>query len=143
MTFWFDFSSPYAYLGYCALERIQRDAGSSLQIVLRPFLLGALFKEIGTPMLPGQAQNKSKVAYGRQDLMQWSAYTSAVNSQEYPKIPEVNLRWPEQFPIRSVTALRVAILEPKVVDVICTFFLPAVASIETDSSKFSSSSLAR
>jgi hypothetical protein len=45
LKFWFDFSSPWSYLGWSQLERIQRDAGPGLKIVLKPFLLGALFRE--------------------------------------------------------------------------------------------------
>jgi 2-hydroxychromene-2-carboxylate isomerase len=44
LKFWFDFSSPWSYLAYSQLERIQREAGPGLRIELKPFLLGALFK---------------------------------------------------------------------------------------------------
>lgn len=135
MTFWYDFSSPWAYLGWyvCSLstrtvamlvlrsfflfvrtqlERLQREAGDSLKIELKPFLLGALFKAIGTPMLPGLAQIPAKVQYAKQDLQDWNTYWSAVNSQEYPPIDPPNFQYCDEFPIRSVTALRVALLEP-------------------------------
>lgn len=44
LEFWYDFSSPWAYIGWTQLERIKREAGSSLEVVMVPMLLGALFK---------------------------------------------------------------------------------------------------
>lgn len=118
LKFWFDFSSPWAFLGWSQLERLQRDAGPGLKIVYKPFLLGALFKEIGTPMLPGQALIPAKQKYASQDILDWVRYWSAVNKQEYPPIEGPNFRWPDEFPIRSVTALRVAILDPSTIPAI-------------------------
>lgn len=57
--------------------------------------------------------------YMRKDLEDWNAYWNAVNSQEYPEIEGPNFVYADEFPIRSVTALRVAILEPKTVPAIC------------------------
>ena len=47
---WLDYSSPFAYLGSTQIERVARESGG--RALFRPFLLGALFKEIGTPMVP-------------------------------------------------------------------------------------------
>ncbi|KAK4048212.1 hypothetical protein OIV83_004917 [Microbotryomycetes sp. JL201] len=118
LKFWFDFSSPWAYLGWTQLERIQRDAGPGLKIELKPFLLGALFKAIGTPMVPMEAASEARRKYTRQDMEDWSSYWDLVNAQEYPPIEGAHLQWPDEFPIRSVTALRVALLEEKVVPAI-------------------------
>ena len=46
----YDFSSPFAYLGFTQIERVASAVGAPVKF--RPMLLGALFKEIGTPMLP-------------------------------------------------------------------------------------------
>lgn len=137
LTFWFDFSkretrlfacsfetyldnmncagSPWAYLGFSQLERLQRDAGPGLKIELKPFLLGGLFRAIGTPLVPMNTLSEAKRRYNAQDLMDWSAYWDGCNAKEYPPIEGPHLRWPDEFPIRSVTALRVAIIEPKTV----------------------------
>ncbi|KAM0750379.1 thioredoxin-like protein [Meredithblackwellia eburnea MCA 4105] len=115
LKFWFDFSSPWAYLGYTQLTRLQRESGSGLIIELKPFLLGALFREIGTPIVPMQNMPEEKQRYARQDQEDWVRYWSAVNAQEHPPLPPVKLEWPDEFPIRSVTALRVALLEPKTI----------------------------
>lgn len=45
VEFWYDFSSPWAFLGWTQLERLQRTFGKDLQIDMKPFLLGALFRE--------------------------------------------------------------------------------------------------
>jgi 2-hydroxychromene-2-carboxylate isomerase len=45
LQFWYDFSSPWAFLGWTQLERLQRTFGKNLEIEMKPFLLGALFRE--------------------------------------------------------------------------------------------------
>lgn len=45
VEFWYDFSSPWAYLGWTQLNRLQRTFGQNLEIVMKPFLLGILFRE--------------------------------------------------------------------------------------------------
>ena len=45
MEFWYDFSSPWAFLGWTQLARLQRIFGPGLKIEMKPFLLGILFRE--------------------------------------------------------------------------------------------------
>jgi hypothetical protein len=45
VEFWYDFSSPWAFLGWTQLERMKREAGIELRIEMKPMLLGALFRE--------------------------------------------------------------------------------------------------
>lgn len=45
LEFWYDFSSPWAFLGWTQLARLQRVFGSRLKIDMKPFLLGILFRE--------------------------------------------------------------------------------------------------
>lgn len=45
LEFWYDFSSPWAFLGWTQLQRLQRIFGPDLEIVMKPFLLGILFRE--------------------------------------------------------------------------------------------------
>jgi len=45
LEFWYDFSSPWAFLGWTQLEALKRQFGSDLQIDMKPFLLGILFRE--------------------------------------------------------------------------------------------------
>jgi 2-hydroxychromene-2-carboxylate isomerase len=50
VTFYYDFSSPFSYLGATQVERVCAARGATVR--WRPFLLGALFKSIGTPDVP-------------------------------------------------------------------------------------------
>ena len=45
LEFYYDFSSPWAFLGWTQLSRMKREAGPNLEIELKPILLGALFRE--------------------------------------------------------------------------------------------------
>jgi 2-hydroxychromene-2-carboxylate isomerase len=45
LEFWYDFSSPWAFLGWTQLGRLQKTFGSGLEIEMKPILLGALFRE--------------------------------------------------------------------------------------------------
>jgi 2-hydroxychromene-2-carboxylate isomerase len=44
LEFWFDFSSPWAFLGWTQLERLRRQYGTKLEVVMKPILVGGLFK---------------------------------------------------------------------------------------------------
>lgn len=46
LQFWYDFSSPWAFLGWTQLARLRRQFGSRLEIEMKPFLLGILFREM-------------------------------------------------------------------------------------------------
>jgi hypothetical protein len=45
LEFWYDFSSPWAFLGWTQLDSLKKTFGNGLQIEMRPILLGALFRE--------------------------------------------------------------------------------------------------
>jgi hypothetical protein len=45
MEFWYDFSSPWAFLGWTQLKKLQKLFGSGLEIEMKPILVGALFRE--------------------------------------------------------------------------------------------------
>ena len=119
LEFWYDFSSPWAYLGYTQLGRLQRTYGSNLEIVMKPFLLGILFREIGAPNMPMLAISAAKAAWSRQDHADWTAYWNAVNISEGGADKLISFQWAEVFPIRTPTVLRVAIVEPKTVPLLC------------------------
>ncbi|KAH7371541.1 DSBA-like thioredoxin domain-containing protein [Pyrenochaeta sp. MPI-SDFR-AT-0127] len=114
LEFWYDFSSPWAFLGYTQLARLQRTF-PDLEIVMKPFLLGILFREIGAPNLPMSAVSATKALWSRQDHADWTAYWNAVNVQDGKKDKNIDFHWADQFPIRTPTVLRVAIVDPKTV----------------------------
>lgn len=112
LEFWYDFSSPWAFLGWTQLERLQRTFGPSLEIITKPFLLGILFREIGAPMLPSGSVSPAKATWSRQDHADWTHYWNSVNAQEGSPDKAVSFYWADIFPIRTPTVLRVAIAEP-------------------------------
>jgi 2-hydroxychromene-2-carboxylate isomerase len=95
VTFYYDFSSPYAYLGSTQIERVAAAHGARVRF--RPMLLGALFKAIGTPVVPMATFAEPKRRYYHRDLFDWARYWS------------VDFRWPSRFPMRTVAALRLAL----------------------------------
>lgn len=119
LEFWYDFSSPWAFLGYTQLARLQRTFGSNLEIVLKPFLLGILFREIGAPNMPMLAVSPTKAAWSRQDHADWTAYWNAVNASEGSSDKNIAFHWADVFPIRTPMVLRVAIVEPSTVPLLC------------------------
>lgn len=87
-----DFASPYSYLGTVPLL----DSG----VVLRPMLLGAVFKTIGAPLIPMATFGETRRAWAAWDL------------GETARLRGLPFRFTSHFPLNTVTALRLAILEP-------------------------------
>ncbi len=96
IEFWYDFSSPFSYLAASQIEALAARAGARLE--WRPMLLGAVFKDIGGPNVPILAMSESKRRYMGRELDNWSSAW------------QVPFRWNSNFPIKTVTALRLALL---------------------------------
>ena len=95
VDFWYDFSSPFAYLGSTRIEALASRVGATLR--WRPMLLGALFKDIGTPNVPLFTMPAAKRNYLGQDIARWASFWN------------VPFRFPGKFPQKTVTALRLAL----------------------------------
>jgi 2-hydroxychromene-2-carboxylate isomerase len=95
VTFYYDFSSPYSYLAATQIDAVAASVGGTVR--WRPFLLGALFKQLGTPNVPLMAFPQAKQDWSRNDLYDWAGHWG------------VPFRWPSRFPMRTVTALRMAL----------------------------------
>lgn len=93
---WIDYSSPFAYLASTQIERVARESGA--RAVFRPFLLGALFKEIGTATIPLATFSAAKQRHTSLDMHRWADHWG------------VPFRWPSRFPLRTVEALRLTLL---------------------------------
>ncbi len=104
LHFFHDFSSPFSYLASTQVERVAREAGAALR--LRPILLGALFREIGTPDVPLFSFNTVKQAYYLRDLTDWADHW------------EVPFRFPDVFPFRTVLPLRLALAVPDLTSIL-------------------------
>ncbi|MFN3202559.1 MAG: 2-hydroxychromene-2-carboxylate isomerase [Bradymonadia bacterium] len=97
-----DFASPFSYLASTQVGRITRRRG--LTLTHRPILLGAMFRDIGTPNVPMMAMSPAKRAHAGQDILRWADWWG------------VTLRWPSAFPLRTVAPLRVALQAPELTD---------------------------
>jgi 2-hydroxychromene-2-carboxylate isomerase len=98
LEFWFDFSSPYAYLASTQVRRVADAHGAEL--VYQPFLLGALFKAIGTPLVPVMEASEARRRYQGRDLHDWA---------EHYGVP---FRFPSRFPLRTLKPLRMVLAAP-------------------------------
>lgn len=101
LRWYYDFSSPFAYLSSLRISELASAAEVRLEPV--PILLGALFKSIGTPMIPLQTFPQAKQAWALQDLHDWAAWWGG------------GFRFTSHFPVHTVAALRVAIQAPEAI----------------------------
>ncbi|KAG2180279.1 hypothetical protein INT43_004068 [Umbelopsis isabellina] len=119
VTFYYDFASPWSYLGYTQLYRFK---ALGCDIDYRPVVVGALFKSIGGPNMPMAAMSDSLRRMQLQDLQNWTLFWKAVMKQSGMEAGKVDkamqVNWPDKFPIRSIVALRVGLLEPATTDCI-------------------------
>jgi 2-hydroxychromene-2-carboxylate isomerase len=89
VEFYFDFGSPYSYLAYRALPGIAAAHGA--QIVLRPMLLGGVFKATGNH---SPIEIPAKNRWLQLDLERWAARYGA------------GFRHNPYFPINTLTLMR-------------------------------------
>lgn len=89
IDFYFDFSSPYGYLGAELIGDISSKHKRS--VVWRPYLMGAVFKKLGSKPL---VNVPLKGTYARRDI---------VRTAKYYDIP---FSIPQSFPVNSVSACR-------------------------------------
>jgi len=97
-VYW-DFSSPFAYLGATQVPAVARRTGA--RVTWRPLLLGGLFRSIGTPDAPILSFSEAKRQYLWKDLERAAAYLG------------VPYRFPSRFPMSTVKALRVYLALPE------------------------------
>lgn len=99
VDFWFDLSSPFAYLGSTQVEAAAARHGAVVR--WRPFLLGGLFKAIGTPDVPLFAAPEPKRRHYLADLVRWADHWG------------VPFRFPSRFPMNTVKPLRMVLSLPE------------------------------
>lgn len=89
VDFWFDFTSPYGYIGAELVEALAARHGRAVR--WHPVLLGPIFKTVGTAPL---VQIPIKGEYAKHDF---------ARTARYHKVP---FRLPEKFPVGSQVAAR-------------------------------------
>jgi 2-hydroxychromene-2-carboxylate isomerase len=101
LELYWDFSSPFAYLGSTQAEALAARTGATL--IWRPMLLGAVFKAIGQADAPILTWSEQKRSYYFKDLARWAEHWG------------VPFRFPSRFPMMTVKALRAwhALPEPR------------------------------
>jgi 2-hydroxychromene-2-carboxylate isomerase len=99
-----DPSSPYSYLGVSRVEAVAAEVGATVR--WSPILLGALFTDIGTPLVPVATFSAPKRAWVMADL----AEAAARHGLPY--------RFPRAFPLRTVLPLRVLLQAPAATHVV-------------------------
>ena len=94
IEFWFDFGSNYSYLSMLRICRLAADAG--VQVRLKPFMLGPIFKALGWETSPFVLQTL-KGNYVWRDMQR--------------QCDKYGLRWqrPSSFPRNGLLAARIAL----------------------------------
>lgn len=95
VRFWFDFSSPFAYLAATQVESLCARNNATLQ--WSPILLGGLFRELGQANVPLFAMSPEKQVYVGKDIERWAWWWG------------VPFQFSPHFPLRTVLPLRVAL----------------------------------
>jgi 2-hydroxychromene-2-carboxylate isomerase len=98
VSFFFDVSSPFAYLAATQVEALGRRAGAEVR--WRPFLLGGLFRGIGTPDAPLLTMPEPKRLMVALDMKRWADHHG------------VPFAFPSRFPMNTVKALRMLVQLP-------------------------------
>ncbi|MCC6525679.1 MAG: 2-hydroxychromene-2-carboxylate isomerase [Polyangiaceae bacterium] len=98
LEIFFDYASPFAYLG--AMQAAPVAARHGAELAWSPFLLGGLFKALGTPNVPLAVMPEAKRAQVLLDLDRWAEHWG------------VDFAWPSRFPMNTVAALRMTLLLP-------------------------------
>jgi 2-hydroxychromene-2-carboxylate isomerase len=92
LHFFYDLVCPYAYLASTQVEGLAARTGARL--VWRPFLLGGVFRALGTADDPNEGMSPAKARNNLRDMERWA---------EHRGVP---LRRPRGHPRRTVLALR-------------------------------------
>lgn len=98
LDFYFDYSSPFAYLGATQVGAAANRHGADLR--LKPFFLGGLFKAIGTPLVPFAEMPEPKQKLAMKDMYRWAEYW------------DVPFSFPSRFPMNTIAALRMTLQLP-------------------------------
>jgi 2-hydroxychromene-2-carboxylate isomerase len=89
---YFDFSSPFAYLGCTQAEAVAKSTGATL--IWRPMLLGGVFKTLGQVDIPLASWSQAKQRYYYQDMLRWAAFWN------------VPFKFSSHFPLNTVKPMR-------------------------------------
>ena len=72
VDFFYDFACPYAYLAHERVDAAAARHGAT--VTWRPFLLGGVFRAIGTPDMPAAHMPEAKARMNMFDMFRWAAF---------------------------------------------------------------------
>ncbi len=98
IEFFHDFASPFSYLAAMQLDALAERYEA--KVIYRPMLLGALFKQIGTPIVPIEQMSAPRRRYMGRDLTDWA------------ELRQIPLQFSSHFPLHTLQALRAALVAP-------------------------------
>ena len=93
VEYFYDVSSPYAYLAHEEIGRVAAAHGARVQ--WRPFFLGGLFKGLQSAIVPFNEASGAKQAILRTDMARWA------------EVRGLPFRWPSIFPMMTIRPMRV------------------------------------
>ncbi|MBW2244468.1 MAG: 2-hydroxychromene-2-carboxylate isomerase [Deltaproteobacteria bacterium] len=97
LEFFFDCSSPWTYLAFHKIEELAEEAGAEL--IWRPILVGGVFNAVNQEVYEARANpNPRRARYQAKDLADWA------------RLYELQIGWPDVFPVNSVKAMRGALV---------------------------------
>lgn len=100
LEFFFDCSSPWTYLAFSRIEALVARTGA--EIVWKPILVGGVFNAVNESVYEARANpHPVKGHYYLKDLQDWAKYCGVTIGQ------------PPVFPVRSMDAMRAAIVADK------------------------------
>jgi 2-hydroxychromene-2-carboxylate isomerase len=99
LEIYWDFSSPFAYLGATQAKALAARTGATL--IWRPMVLGGLFKSMGQEMVPLNSWSDAKRRYYFEDMHRWAEFWG------------VPLSFPALFPVNTIKALRAYLVLPE------------------------------
>jgi len=99
LEIYWDFSSPFAYLGSTQAEALAKKHGATL--VWKPMLLGGVFRAIGQADVPMATWSDAKRMYTLKDMTRWAEHWG------------VPFNFPSSFPTNSLKAMRVYLALPE------------------------------
>eukprot|EP01084_Bolivina_argentea_P186507 321479_1 len=103
IEFWFDFASPWSFLGYMRMNELNNFAQ---KIIYKPVVLGAIFVAHGTKSPAVANIGPKKRAYQNMDFGRWF------------KACGVRIKMNSNFPVRTILPLRVFIIDERTIDCI-------------------------
>ncbi|MCG3174073.1 MAG: 2-hydroxychromene-2-carboxylate isomerase [Myxococcota bacterium] len=99
LEIYWDFSSPFAYLGSTQAEAVA--ARNNAELIWRPMLLGGVFKSLDRGPVPLMEFSEAKRRHYMQDMLRWAAYWN------------VPFNFPSRFPMMTVKPMRAWLALPE------------------------------